>query len=208
MNGKNIAVYAVMNAADIPWGCALGAHKLEQRRAGILCRDALLHACTMLLCSRRHIVGRESGAAYICESTGVYTDKDKAALHLKGGAKKVHECGPGLQNVLRSPPFLSPRATFYFIGCYAQVVISAPSKDAPMLVMGVNEGRYDPASMDVVSNASCTTNCLAPLAKVVHERFGIASALMTVLGPGAQSTCMLSFAAGGLHTLAGYTRVR
>ncbi|XP_077220366.1 glyceraldehyde-3-phosphate dehydrogenase GAPCP1, chloroplastic-like [Tasmannia lanceolata] len=61
-----------------------------------------------------------------------------------------------------------------------KVVISAPSADAPMFVVGVNERMYKP-SMDIVSNASCTTNCLAPLAKVVHEEFGIAEALMTTV---------------------------
>jgi len=91
----------------------------------------------------------KAGAHYVCESTGVFTEKERAEGHLKGGAKKV--------------------------------VISAPPKDAvPIYVMGVNHLDYKNTD-HVVSNASCTTNCLAPITKVLHEKFGIVEGLMTTV---------------------------
>merc|ERR1711985_8155 len=92
----------------------------------------------------------EAGAAYVCESTGIFTEKAKAELHIKGGAKRV--------------------------------IISAPPKDAvPIYVVGVNHTEFNPAADTVVSNASCTTNCLAPLAKVIHDNFGLKEGLMTTV---------------------------
>jgi glyceraldehyde 3-phosphate dehydrogenase len=90
------------------------------------------------------------GVDVVIESTGFFTDRDKAAAHLDGGAKKV--------------------------------VISAPGKKEDLtVVLGVNFDAYDPARHDVISNASCTTNCLAPVAKVVHEAVGIKHGLMTTI---------------------------
>lgn len=73
------------------------------------------------------------------------------------------------------------KADTHIKGGAKKVVISAPSADAPMFVMGVNHTAYDPAKDHIVSNASCTTNCLAPLAKVINDNFGIIEGLMTTV---------------------------
>jgi glyceraldehyde 3-phosphate dehydrogenase len=91
------------------------------------------------------------GAEVVIESTGLFTARDDAAKHLEAGAKKV--------------------------------IISAPAKEPDVTVaLGVNfDTDYDPDSHHIISNASCTTNCLAPLAKVLHEEFGIEQGLMTTI---------------------------
>ncbi|NES94076.1 MAG: type I glyceraldehyde-3-phosphate dehydrogenase [Desertifilum sp. SIO1I2] len=96
----------------------------------------------------------EYGVEYVVESTGLFTDYEGASKHLKGGAKRV--------------------------------IISAPTKEkdpekVPTLLVGVNHDKFDPRKHTVVSNASCTTNCLAPVAKVIHENFGMAEGLMTTV---------------------------
>jgi glyceraldehyde 3-phosphate dehydrogenase len=93
---------------------------------------------------------KDLGAEVVVESTGLFTSREKAALHLEAGAQKV--------------------------------VISAPAKDEDVtIVLGVNDDAYDPATHHVISNASCTTNCVAPMAKVLDDAFGLEQAFMTTI---------------------------
>jgi len=90
------------------------------------------------------------GADVVIESTGLFTDAEKARVHADNGAQKV--------------------------------IISAPAKNEDVtIVMGVNQDTYDPANHTIISNASCTTNCLAPMAKVIHDTFEIQRGLMTTI---------------------------
>jgi len=90
------------------------------------------------------------GADIVIESTGKFRAREDAALHLKGGARKV--------------------------------LLSAPGKNADLtVVVGVNDGEYDPQRHDVISNASCTTNCVAPMAKVLNDAFGVQRGFMTTI---------------------------
>ena len=102
------------------------------------------------------------GVDVVIESTGRFTKRDDAALHLKGGAKKV--------------------------------IISAPAKDEDVtIVMGVNHEKYDPASHDIISNASCTTNSVVPLAKVLLDTFGIEKGFMTTIHAYTNDQVILDF---------------
>ena len=96
---------------------------------------------------------KDLGVDYVLESTGLFTEFEKATLHVTAGAKRV--------------------------------IISAPTKSepaqVPTLCLGVNHTNYDPAKHTVISNASCTTNCLAPIAKVIHDAFGLEEGLMTTV---------------------------
>ena len=94
---------------------------------------------------------KNHGIEYVVESTGRFVDKEHAELHITKGGAK-------------------------------KVIISAPAKNEDItIVMGVNEEMYDPAVHNVISNASCTTNCLAPVAKVINDKFGIEKGLMTTI---------------------------
>jgi len=112
VDGREIAVMAARNPADLPW--------------------------------------KDLGADIVVESTGLFTKREKASAHLSAGARKV--------------------------------IISAPATDEDVtLVMGVNHESYDPGAHDVISNASCTTNSVVPMAKVLDEAFGIEQGFMTTV---------------------------
>jgi glyceraldehyde 3-phosphate dehydrogenase len=105
---------------------------------------------------------KDLGVDIVIESTGRFTDAQKAAAHIQAGAKKV--------------------------------IITAPAKNEDItIVMGVNEEKYDPAKHNVISNASCTTNCLAPVAKVILDNFGIVRGMMTTVHSYTNAQVILDF---------------
>lgn len=108
---------------------------------------------TMAIKDPAQLPWKDLGVDYVLESTGLFTDFEKANLHINAGAKRV--------------------------------IISAPTKSepaqVPTIVLGVNHETYDPSKHKIVSNASCTTNCLAPVAKVINDAFGLDEGLMTTV---------------------------
>ncbi|MBX3354478.1 MAG: type I glyceraldehyde-3-phosphate dehydrogenase [Phycisphaeraceae bacterium] len=126
------------------------SHAVETRDDGFACRGIVTRCLSEKDPSK--LPWGSLGAAYVLESTGLFTEAEKARLHIDAGARRV--------------------------------LISAPTKsekEVPTIVYKVNHLTYDPSKHTVVSNASCTTNCLAPVAKVILQNFGIEEGLMTTV---------------------------
>jgi glyceraldehyde 3-phosphate dehydrogenase len=154
---KDLEIVAVNDVTD----AATLAHLLKYDSIlGNLTHEVRVEGDTILVAGRKVKVlsvkdpgalpWKDLGVEYAVESTGLFTEADKAKAHLAAGAKKV--------------------------------IISAPAKNEDItIVMGVNNEKYDASRHHIVSNASCTTNCLAPVVKVLHDKFGIVKGQMTTI---------------------------
>merc|ERR1712200_247426 len=111
-----------------------------------------------------------------------YVNGNKITVFNERDPTAINWASSGAEYIVESPGVFTTteKAMAHTKGGAKKVIISAPSADAPMFVMGVNHEKYDP-SLQVVSNASCTTNCLAPLAKVINDKYGILEGLMTTV---------------------------
>ena len=120
--------------------------------------------------------------SHCSESNSLLLDDKPVKVFGEMDPSKIQWGSVGADYVIESTGVFTTteKASAHMAGGAKKVVISAPSADAPMFVVGVNQEKYE-NSMDVVSNASCTTNCLAPLAKVINDEFGIAEGLMTTV---------------------------
>ncbi|MBU1871852.1 MAG: type I glyceraldehyde-3-phosphate dehydrogenase [Candidatus Omnitrophica bacterium] len=158
LDNKNIEFVAVN---DLPVGTKTLAYLLKYDSTfGILNKEVKASEDSISAGTRQtkvlsykspaEIPWKDFGVDIVVESTGIFSDKEKAVGHINSGAKKV--------------------------------IISAPAKGEDItIVLGVNEDKYDPKQHNIISNASCTTNCLAPMVKVLKDNFGIKSGLMTTI---------------------------
>ncbi|MBP6702822.1 MAG: type I glyceraldehyde-3-phosphate dehydrogenase [Vicinamibacteria bacterium] len=157
LDDKELDIVAVNDLADAK---TLGHLLKYDSILGNLAQEVRVEGDTILVAGRKVKVlstkdpsalpWKDLGVEYAIESTGLFTDAEKAKVHLAAGAKKV--------------------------------IISAPAKNEDLtVVMGVNQDKYDPTRHHIVSNASCTTNCLAPIVKVLHDSFGIVRGQMTTI---------------------------
>lgn len=158
LNNKNFEFVAVN---DLPVGTKTLAHLLKYDSTFGILKEELNSTDNSLIVNGKEIKivsykspseipWKDFGAEIVVESTGLFTEKEKAQGHLTGGAKKV--------------------------------IISAPAKNEDVtIVIGVNDNMYDPKKHNIISNASCTTNCLAPMAKILLDNFGMKRGLMTTI---------------------------
>lgn len=157
MKEKNIEIVAINDLTDAKTLAHLfkydSVHGTFPGRVGYHEHDLVVNGKTIKILAVKdpaELPWKKEKIDIVLESTGIFTSREKAELHLKAGAGKV--------------------------------IISAPATDEDItIVMGVNHNLYDPKKHRIISNASCTTNCLAPVAKVLHETFGIEKGLVTTV---------------------------
>jgi glyceraldehyde 3-phosphate dehydrogenase len=157
LHDKNIEFVAVNDITDAPtlahllkYDSILGNLPDEVKAVGDEIHVAGRKIKVTALKDPAQLPWKAMNVEYVIESTGLFTDADKAKAHLAAGASKV--------------------------------IISAPAKGEDLtIVLGVNQDKYDPKNHKIVSNASCTTNCLAPVAKVLNDSFGIVKGQMTTI---------------------------
>jgi glyceraldehyde 3-phosphate dehydrogenase len=157
LHDRELEFVAVNDITDAPtlahllkYDSILGNLPDEVRAEGDTIRVARRSVKVLAVKDPAQLPWKDLGVEYVVESTGLFTEAEKARAHITAGARKV--------------------------------IISAPAKNEDItIVMGVNHEKYDPRKHNIVSNASCTTNCLGPVAKVLQDRFGIVKGQMTTV---------------------------